>query len=125
MGSQRVLIALEYLVKPSMMNLFLTVVILLPGFFRPTSPSPSADPSSSRGRDRTKKSSRFSLKKFLRIGNSSTPASSKEEDRKQFKETVKRAEREAKKSKLNIIHPLDYNQTGVQVGSPLAIFLIK
>lgn len=39
----------------------------------------------------------------------------KEEEKKSFRIAVKEAEREAKKSKLNIIHPLDYNQTGVEV----------
>jgi len=43
--------------------------------------------------------------------------SSKDDDKKTFREAVKNAQRDAKKSKLNIIHPLDYNQTGVEVSS--------
>ncbi|XP_076048513.1 uncharacterized protein LOC143029629 isoform X2 [Oratosquilla oratoria] len=91
------------------------------GFFRPSSPSTSKRDASDRGRDRTKKSSsKFSLKKLLRFGG-------KDEDKKAAKEQAekkvvkadpvdkKAAEREAKKNKLQIIHPLDYNQNGVEV----------
>ncbi|CAL4068163.1 unnamed protein product, partial [Meganyctiphanes norvegica] len=78
------------------------------GFFQPSSSSNSKSDKQERGRDRTKKSSRFSLKKLLRIG-------SKDEDKKDVKLEAKKAEREAKKNKLQIIHPLDYNQNGVEV----------
>ncbi|XP_071544294.1 uncharacterized protein [Panulirus ornatus] len=87
------------------------------GFFRPSSP-PTAkrdfDTSSSeRGRDRSSKktsASRFSLKKLLRLG-----SAGKDEEKKAAKEQEKRLARESKRNKLTIIHPLDYNQTGVEV----------
>nr|XP_045619260.1 mucin-4-like isoform X3 [Procambarus clarkii] len=85
------------------------------GFFRPASP-PTAkrDSSSDRGRDRSNKktsSSRFSLKKLLRLGG----GGGKDEERRAVKEQEKRLARDAKKGRLTIIHPLDYNQNGVQV----------
>ncbi|XP_042226050.1 mucin-5AC-like isoform X2 [Homarus americanus] len=84
------------------------------GFFRPSSPpTVKRDSSSSdRGRDRSNKktsSSRFSLKKLLRLG------SGKDEEKKSHKEQEKRLHRENKKGRLTIIHPLDYNQNGVEV----------
>ncbi|XP_068218855.1 serine-rich adhesin for platelets isoform X2 [Palaemon carinicauda] len=96
------------------------------GFFRPSSPptlkrnsgknNNNENNSSDRGRDRTKKSSssnsssssRFSLKKLLRLG-------SRDDEKKSQKEHEKRILRESKKGKLQIIHPLDYNQNGVEV----------
>ncbi|XP_066973224.1 streptococcal hemagglutinin [Macrobrachium rosenbergii] len=101
------------------------------GFFRPSSPptlkrnsgknnNNNNNSSSERGRDRTKKSSsstsastsssssRFSLKKLLRLG-------SRDDEKKSQKEQEKRLLRESKKGKLQIIHPLDYNQNGVEV----------
>ena len=83
--------------------------------FRATSPPPQVK--EERGRDRSKKSSsRFSLKKiFNKMSSNSTTANAgaaKVEDKKKF---FKDAEREMKKMKLNIIHPLDMNSDGVQV----------
>ncbi|XP_063602259.1 nascent polypeptide-associated complex subunit alpha, muscle-specific form-like [Penaeus indicus] len=110
------------------------------GFFRPSSP-PTAKrggEGEARGRDRTKKggdagaggggggrgsSSRFSLKKLLRLGSSSSSSSStsKEEEKRKAAAAAAREQerrellREARKSRLQIIHPLDYHQDGVQV----------
>ncbi|KAB7494031.1 hypothetical protein Anas_06862 [Armadillidium nasatum] len=84
------------------------------GLFRPSSPpSSKRKESSERGRDRTKKShSVFSLKKFLRFGSGEKSLKTKDLS---AKEQDKSLQRETRKMKLQIIHPLDYNTNGVEV----------
>ncbi|KAK4292165.1 hypothetical protein Pmani_035046 [Petrolisthes manimaculis] len=100
------------------------------GFFRPSSP-PSvkrgSSTSSERGRDRKAKktpsssssssssSSKFSLKKLLRLGGGGKEEERRKKEGGRGKEEEKRLARETRKGKLTIIHPLDYNQNGVEV----------
>lgn len=71
--------------------------------------------SSERGRERTKKSLPvFSLKKLLKFG-SGEKSLKGTKDSKSSKEQDGAYQRETRKLKLHIIHPLDYNTNGVEV----------